>query len=102
MCLFVFPVKEFDKIPMFMKKAPEDLDPMEHPEVACIQSMLYDENQSPEGTRKIIKANLTLNLKLQHCRQLSDSFLRENVMSQKSYLSMAGFLCFIYKAGKMI
>lgn len=47
--------KEFDKIPMFMKKAPEDLDPMEHPEVACIQSMLYDEDQSPEELAKTYK-----------------------------------------------
>ncbi|XP_072366792.1 tetratricopeptide repeat protein 4 [Scyliorhinus torazame] len=47
--------KEFDKIPMFMKKAPEELDPLEHPELACIQTILYDEDQSPEELAKTYK-----------------------------------------------
>ncbi|XP_078264504.1 tetratricopeptide repeat protein 4 [Rhinoraja longicauda] len=47
--------KEFDKIPIFMKKAPEDLDPVEHPELACIQSMLYDEDLPPEELAKTYK-----------------------------------------------
>ncbi|XP_072129687.1 tetratricopeptide repeat protein 4 isoform X1 [Mobula birostris] len=47
--------EEFDKIPMFMKKAPEELDPMEHPELACIQTILYDEDQSPEELAKTYK-----------------------------------------------
>eukprot|EP00061_Rhincodon_typus_P017640 g46416.t1 len=44
--------EEFEKIPMFMKKPPEELDPLKHPELACIQSMLYDEDQSPEGNNR--------------------------------------------------
>ncbi|XP_072918960.1 tetratricopeptide repeat protein 4 isoform X1 [Hemitrygon akajei] len=47
--------EDFDKIPMFMKKAPEELDPMEHPELACIQTILYDEDQSPEELAKTYK-----------------------------------------------
>ncbi|XP_041063549.1 tetratricopeptide repeat protein 4 [Carcharodon carcharias] len=47
--------EEFDKIPMFMKKAPEELDPLEHPELACIQTILYDEDQSPEELAKTYK-----------------------------------------------
>ncbi|XP_060685873.1 tetratricopeptide repeat protein 4 [Hemiscyllium ocellatum] len=47
--------EEFEKIPMFMKKAPEELDPLKHPELACIQSMLYDEDQSPEELAKTYK-----------------------------------------------
>ncbi|XP_067846158.1 tetratricopeptide repeat protein 4 [Heptranchias perlo] len=47
--------EEFDKIPIFMKKAPEELDPLEHPELACIQTILYDEDQSPEELAKTYK-----------------------------------------------
>ncbi|XP_078074848.1 tetratricopeptide repeat protein 4 [Mustelus asterias] len=47
--------EEFDKIPMFMKKAPEELDPLEQPELACIQTILYDEDQSPEELAKTYK-----------------------------------------------
>ncbi|XP_067893058.1 tetratricopeptide repeat protein 4 [Heterodontus francisci] len=47
--------EEFDKIPMFMKKAPEEFDPLEHPELACIQTILYDEDQSPEDLAKTYK-----------------------------------------------
>ncbi|XP_048457652.1 tetratricopeptide repeat protein 4 isoform X2 [Rhincodon typus] len=47
--------EEFEKIPMFMKKPPEELDPLKHPELACIQSMLYDEDQSPEELAKTYK-----------------------------------------------
>ncbi|XP_069795021.1 LOW QUALITY PROTEIN: tetratricopeptide repeat protein 4 [Narcine bancroftii] len=47
--------EEFEKIPMFMKKAPGELDPIKHPELACIQSLLYDEDQSPEELAKKYK-----------------------------------------------
>lgn len=38
--------EEFDKIPMFMKNVPENIDPEKVPELACLQSMLRD--PSPE------------------------------------------------------
>ncbi|XP_042190915.1 tetratricopeptide repeat protein 4 isoform X1 [Callorhinchus milii] len=47
--------EEFDNIPMFMKKAPEEIDPVKTPELACIQTILYDEDQSPEDLAKTYK-----------------------------------------------
>lgn len=40
--------EEFDKVPMFMKKAPAEIDPMKHPDLACIQSIIYDDERPPE------------------------------------------------------
>ncbi|XP_063795728.1 tetratricopeptide repeat protein 4 [Pseudophryne corroboree] len=37
--------EEFDKVPMFMKKAPDEIDPERAPELACIQSMLFDSEE---------------------------------------------------------
>lgn len=34
-----------------MKSVPEDFDPVEYPELACIQAILHDEDSSPEGKR---------------------------------------------------
>ncbi|XP_030062227.1 tetratricopeptide repeat protein 4 [Microcaecilia unicolor] len=46
--------EEFDKIPMFMKKAPSEIDPEKNPDLACIQSLLF-EGKSPEEQAKIYK-----------------------------------------------
>lgn len=32
-----------------MKSIPEDFDPVEYPELACIQAILHDEDRTPEG-----------------------------------------------------
>lgn len=32
-----------------MKKAPEEIDPVKHPELACIQSIIHDDDRTPEG-----------------------------------------------------
>lgn len=42
-------LQEFEKIPLFMKKAPTEIDPEENPDLACLQSMIFDEERSPEG-----------------------------------------------------
>ncbi|AWP10683.1 putative tetratricopeptide repeat protein 4 [Scophthalmus maximus] len=47
--------EEFDKIPMFMKKAPEEIDPHQYPELACLQAMIHDEDRSPEEQAKSLK-----------------------------------------------
>ncbi|XP_069837794.1 tetratricopeptide repeat protein 4 [Dendropsophus ebraccatus] len=47
--------EEFEKIPMFMKKAPGEIDPEKAPELACLQSMLYDSDRSPEEQAKSYK-----------------------------------------------
>ncbi|XP_044883283.1 tetratricopeptide repeat protein 4 isoform X2 [Mauremys mutica] len=39
---------EFDKIPMFMKKSPAEIDPEQNPDLACLQSIIFDEDRSPE------------------------------------------------------
>lgn len=43
--------QEFNKIPMFMKNAPEEIDPQKYPELACLQSIIHDEDRPPEGVR---------------------------------------------------
>ncbi|XP_030430024.1 tetratricopeptide repeat protein 4 [Gopherus evgoodei] len=40
--------QEFDKIPMFMKKSPGEIDPEQNPDLACLQSIIFDEDRSPE------------------------------------------------------
>ncbi|KAG7487735.1 hypothetical protein MATL_G00026680 [Megalops atlanticus] len=47
--------EEFDKIPMFMKKAPEEIDPKTHPELACLQSIIHDDDRPPEEQAKSLK-----------------------------------------------
>lgn len=36
---------------MFMKKAPDEIDPEKYPELACLQAIIHDEDRPPEGTR---------------------------------------------------
>ncbi|KAF5903177.1 tetratricopeptide repeat protein 4, partial [Clarias magur] len=47
--------EEFDKVPMFMKSAPEDIDPVKHPELACLQSIIHDDDRPPEEQAKSLK-----------------------------------------------
>ncbi|XP_076871094.1 tetratricopeptide repeat protein 4 [Brachyhypopomus gauderio] len=47
--------EEFDKVPMFMKTAPEDIDPMKHPDLACLQSIIHDDERPPEEQAKSLK-----------------------------------------------
>ncbi|KAM7324601.1 hypothetical protein ACRRTK_016906 [Alexandromys fortis] len=47
--------EEFDKIPLFMKKAPSEIDPKEFPDLACLQSIIYDDERSPEDQAKTYK-----------------------------------------------
>ncbi|XP_054644611.1 tetratricopeptide repeat protein 4 isoform X2 [Dunckerocampus dactyliophorus] len=47
--------EEFDKIPMFMKTAPEEIDPKEYPELACMQAIIHDEDRSPEEQAQSLK-----------------------------------------------
>ncbi|KAM4722649.1 tetratricopeptide repeat protein 4 isoform 1-T2 [Rhinophrynus dorsalis] len=47
--------EEFDKIPMFMKKAPSEIDPEKAPELACLQSILFDSDRSLEEQAKTYK-----------------------------------------------
>ncbi|XP_072245216.1 tetratricopeptide repeat protein 4 [Leuresthes tenuis] len=47
--------EEFSKVPMFMKTAPEEIDPQKYPELACLQSILHDEDRPPEEQAKSLK-----------------------------------------------
>ncbi|ELK06188.1 tetratricopeptide repeat protein 4 isoform X1 [Pteropus alecto] len=47
--------EEFEKIPLFMKKAPSDIDPEENPDLACLQSIIFDDERSPEEQAKTYK-----------------------------------------------
>lgn len=46
---FILHLQEFEKVPLFMKKAPSEIDPSANPDLACLQSMIFDEERSPEG-----------------------------------------------------
>ncbi|KAM4872080.1 tetratricopeptide repeat protein 4 [Thomomys bottae] len=47
--------EEFDKIPLFMKDAPSEIDPKDNPDLACLQSIIFDEERSPEEQAKTYK-----------------------------------------------
>ncbi|KAK5621968.1 hypothetical protein CRENBAI_009228 [Crenichthys baileyi] len=47
--------QEFNKIPMFMKTAPEEIDPKQYPELACLQSIIHDEDRPPEEQARSLK-----------------------------------------------
>ncbi|CAN9500893.1 unnamed protein product [Ophioblennius macclurei] len=47
--------QEFDKIPMFMKKAPDVIDPQSFPELACLQSIIHSEDRPPEEQAESLK-----------------------------------------------
>lgn len=47
--------EEFDKVPMFMKTAPENIDPEKHPDLACIQSIIHDDDRTPEEKARSLK-----------------------------------------------
>ncbi|XP_044055419.1 tetratricopeptide repeat protein 4 [Siniperca chuatsi] len=47
--------EEFNKVPMFMKTAPEEIDPQKYPELACLQAIIHDEDRSPEEQAKSLK-----------------------------------------------
>ncbi|XP_070795623.1 tetratricopeptide repeat protein 4 [Pituophis catenifer annectens] len=47
--------QEFDQIPMFMKNAPTEINPKQNPDLACLQSIIFDEDQSSEEQAKTYK-----------------------------------------------
>ncbi|XP_039983785.1 tetratricopeptide repeat protein 4 [Xiphias gladius] len=47
--------EEFNKVPMFMKTAPEEIDPQKYPELACLQAIIHDEDRPPEEQAKSLK-----------------------------------------------
>ncbi|XP_076583342.1 tetratricopeptide repeat protein 4 [Chaetodon auriga] len=47
--------EEFNKVPMFMKTAPEEIDPKVYPELACLQAIIHDEDRPPQEQAKSLK-----------------------------------------------
>ncbi|XP_073708744.1 tetratricopeptide repeat protein 4 [Garra rufa] len=47
--------EEFEKVPMFMKTAPESIDPEKNPDLACIQSIIHDDDRTPEEKARRLK-----------------------------------------------
>lgn len=47
--------EEFEKIPLFMKKTPSEIDLRENPDLACLQSIIFDDELSPDELAKIYK-----------------------------------------------
>ncbi|XP_066453668.1 tetratricopeptide repeat protein 4 [Eleutherodactylus coqui] len=44
--------EEFEKIPMFMKEVPDEIDPEKNPELACLQSMLFDVEEQAQSCKE--------------------------------------------------
>ncbi|XP_072295318.1 tetratricopeptide repeat protein 4 [Eucyclogobius newberryi] len=47
--------EEMDRIPLFMTKAPDVVDPEKYPQLAALQSMIYDEDRTPEEKAEDLK-----------------------------------------------
>uniref|UniRef100_A0A8C5SJZ2 Tetratricopeptide repeat domain 4 n=1 Tax=Laticauda laticaudata TaxID=8630 RepID=A0A8C5SJZ2_LATLA len=47
--------QEFDQIPIFMKNAPTEINPKQNSDLACLQSIIFDEEQSSEEQAKTYK-----------------------------------------------
>lgn len=47
--------EEFDKVPMFMKKAPDVIDGESYPELSCLQSIIHSEDRPPEEQAVCLK-----------------------------------------------
>lgn len=47
--------EEFDKIPLFMAKGPSEIDPKENPDLACLQSIMFDDERPLEEQAKTYK-----------------------------------------------
>ncbi|KAM9848505.1 tetratricopeptide repeat protein 4 [Aulostomus maculatus] len=47
--------EEFNKVPMFMKTAPDEIDPKQYPELACLQAIIHDEDRSPQEVVQSLK-----------------------------------------------
>nr|XP_034821751.2 tetratricopeptide repeat protein 4 isoform X2 [Pan paniscus] len=59
--------KEFEKVPLFMTRAPSEIDPRENPDLACLQSIIFDEERSPEGNFRSALNDVTAARKLKPC-----------------------------------
>ncbi|XP_064576253.1 tetratricopeptide repeat protein 4 [Zonotrichia leucophrys gambelii] len=47
--------QELEAIPMFMKRCPAEIDAARQPELACLQSLLFDEERSPAELARMYK-----------------------------------------------
>ncbi|GAB0193201.1 tetratricopeptide repeat protein 4 [Grus japonensis] len=47
--------QELEAIPMFMKRCPAEIDAARQPELACLQSLLFDEEQGPAELARMYK-----------------------------------------------
>ncbi|XP_049665185.1 tetratricopeptide repeat protein 4 isoform X2 [Accipiter gentilis] len=47
--------EELEAIPMFMKRCPAEIDAARQPELACLQSLLFDEEQGPAELARMYK-----------------------------------------------
>ncbi|XP_062437953.1 tetratricopeptide repeat protein 4 isoform X1 [Rhea pennata] len=47
--------QELEAIPMFMKRCPAEIDAARQPELACLQSLIFDEERSPAELARLYK-----------------------------------------------
>ncbi|XP_053549405.1 tetratricopeptide repeat protein 4 [Bombina bombina] len=66
--------QEIEKIPMFMKKSPSDIDPDKAPELACLQSILFDTDRPPEEQAKSYKDEGNEYFKEKNYKQAVESY----------------------------
>ncbi|KAJ0065514.1 hypothetical protein NL108_012774 [Boleophthalmus pectinirostris] len=47
--------EEMERIPLFMTKAPDEIDPKKYPGLAALQAMIHDEDRTPEEKAEDLK-----------------------------------------------
>ncbi|XP_076026310.1 tetratricopeptide repeat protein 4 [Genypterus blacodes] len=47
--------EELDRIPLFMKSIPDEIDPMKYPDLACLQAIIHDDDRTPEEQVRNLK-----------------------------------------------
>ncbi|XP_054836890.1 tetratricopeptide repeat protein 4 isoform X3 [Eublepharis macularius] len=77
--------QEFEKIPMFMKKAPSEIDPEQNPDLACLQSIIFDEEQTLEGNYRSALSDVIA------ARKLKSNHLKAVVRGALCHLELQHF-----------
>uniref|UniRef100_A0A3B4BEB3 Cns1/TTC4 wheel domain-containing protein n=1 Tax=Periophthalmus magnuspinnatus TaxID=409849 RepID=A0A3B4BEB3_9GOBI len=76
--------EEMDRIPIFMTKAPDEIDPKKYPELVALQSMIHDEDRTPEEKAEDLKNEGTSYFKAKKYKQAAMSYTAALVMKSKN------------------
>ncbi|CAL9696420.1 unnamed protein product [Knipowitschia caucasica] len=66
--------EEMERIPLFMSKAPDVIDPRKYPELAALQSMIHDEDRTTEEKAEDLKSEGNSRFKVKKYNQALVSY----------------------------